>query len=62
MYMYYNNNLLYITTGVSVFRAERAELRMGMATARSASHSSLMALTPLACSLATASSTFATYT
>lgn len=49
------------TCGVSVSRAAKADSRIGMASARSASHSSLMALAALACSLATASSCLTTY-
>ena len=43
-----------MSDGLSVSRALRAELRMGIASARSASHSSLIAFAPMACSLATA--------
>ena len=49
------------TCGVNVSRAAKADSRIGMASARSASHSSLMALAALACSLATASSCLTTY-
>ena len=50
-----------LTAGVSVFRAVRAELSIGIASARSASHSSFMALAAMACLLATASSALTTY-
>jgi len=50
-----------ISCAVRVSRAANAAFRAGIASARSASHSSLMALAALACSLAIASSAFTTY-
>ena len=51
-----------LTAGVRVLSAAMAAFRIGMATARSASHSSLIALAAIACSFATASSAFTTCT
>lgn len=45
---------------VSVLSADNAAFSAGMASAKSASQSSLIALAPLACSLAIASSAFTT--
>ena len=50
-----------LTAGVRVLSAARAELRIGIATARSESHSSLIAFAAFACSLATVSSAFTVY-
>ena len=41
---------------MSVFKAARAEFNIGIATAKSLSHSSLISFAALACSFATASS------
>ena len=51
-----------LTAGVRVFKAARADSRIGMASPRSLSHSSLMAWAAAACSLATASSALTTCT
>ena len=48
------------TAGVSVLRAAKAASKMGMASPRSLSHSSLIAWAAAACLLATASSAFTT--
>ena len=48
------------TAGVSVLRAARAASKMGIASPRSLSHSSLIAWAAAACLLATASSAFTT--
>ena len=45
-----------LTAFVSVFKAARAEFNIGIATAKSLSHSSLISFAALACSFATASS------
>ena len=45
---------------VIVSRADRAEFKIGIAAARSVSHSSLIALATAACSFATASSALTT--
>ena len=45
-----------LTAAVRVLRAARADSRIGMASERSASHSSLMALAAIACPFATSSS------
>lgn len=50
------------TAGVSVLRAARAASRIGIASPRSLSQSSLIAWAAAACLLATASSAFTTYT
>ena len=50
-----------ISAGVRVLRAAKADSSIGIASARSASHSSLMPLATFACSFATASSAFTTY-
>lgn len=47
--------------GVRVLSADKAASNIGIASAKSESHSSLMPLATRACSLATASSAFTTY-
>ena len=57
----YTSVCLSLTCWVRVSRADKAAFRAGIASARSESHSSLMAWAARACSLATASSAFTTW-
>ena len=54
-------NFYIITFDVIVFKAAKAEFKIGIAWAKSESHSSLIALATDACSLATSSSALTTY-
>ena len=50
-----------MSDGVKVLRAAKAASKIGIASAKSASHSSLIPFATLACSLATASSALTTF-